>query len=209
MFADDLILLMKGSLIEINFQLQKIFKIIKDFGMNPNDDKTKKTLIPKEILYLDIIEDLDHFLWNCSAYENNRKIWISELKKINISNILNNNNISNIIIKKDSNSLLALVEKQEKSNKGNNLPNLNHKLLWLSIISMVEDLHNKGYYHRNICVANIMVEKKENTIKNNNFIYNDNDNDNDNDDDNDNDNDNVNNNFNDQKNSKNKEEEYK
>ncbi|KAJ3428425.1 leucine-rich repeat isoform f-related [Anaeramoeba flamelloides] len=52
MFADDLILLMKGSLIEINFQLQKIFKIIKDFGMNPNDDKTKKTLIPKEILYL-------------------------------------------------------------------------------------------------------------------------------------------------------------
>ncbi|KAJ6226574.1 hypothetical protein M0813_10792 [Anaeramoeba flamelloides] len=294
MFADDLILLMKGSLIEINFQLQKIFKIIKDFGMNPNDDKTKKTLIPKEILYLavlhsqllygleifdltktdfkdidtwinkkitkfllinphsprliykteakidsvritiykrrfkliqklkilhydeltnylpfrkkeseninwysknlkqlenelenfriknlesspswkvqeylkivqinntinkqqrylkwkgstsilklrnftnylnrysyvmnknksklcelckkinnlDIIEDLDHFLWNCSAYENNRKIWISELKKINISNILNNNNISNIIIKKDSNSLLALV----------------------------------------------------------------------------------------------------
>ncbi|KAJ3442044.1 hypothetical protein M0812_12850 [Anaeramoeba flamelloides] len=69
---------------------------------------------------------------------------------------------------------------------------------------MVEDLHNKGYYHRNICVANIMVEKKENTIKNNNFIYNDNDNDNDNDDDNDNDNDNVNNNFNDQKNSKTK-----
>ncbi|KAJ3449035.1 hypothetical protein M0812_01524 [Anaeramoeba flamelloides] len=70
---------------------------------------------------------------------------------------------------------------------------------------MVEDLHNKGYYHRNICVANIMVEKKENTIKNNNFIYNDNDNDNDNDDDdNDNDNVNVNNNFNDQKNSKTK-----
>ncbi|KAJ3430737.1 hypothetical protein M0812_02409 [Anaeramoeba flamelloides] len=70
---------------------------------------------------------------------------------------------------------------------------------------MVEDLHNKGYYHRNICVANIMVEKKENTIKNNNFIYNDNDNDNDNDDDDDdNDNDNDNNNFNDQKNSKTK-----
>ncbi|KAJ3435591.1 hypothetical protein M0812_19456 [Anaeramoeba flamelloides] len=55
MFADDLILLMKGSLIEINFQLQKIFKIIKDFEMNPNDDKTKKTLIPKEILYLAVL----------------------------------------------------------------------------------------------------------------------------------------------------------
>ncbi|KAJ3438685.1 nuclear intron maturase 1 -related [Anaeramoeba flamelloides] len=54
MFVDDPILLMKGSLIEINFQLQKIFTIIKDFGMNPNGDKTKKTLIPKEILYLGI-----------------------------------------------------------------------------------------------------------------------------------------------------------
>ncbi|KAJ3433813.1 hypothetical protein M0812_22782 [Anaeramoeba flamelloides] len=34
---------------------------------------------------LDIIEDLDHFLWNCPAYENNRKIWISELEKNNFS----------------------------------------------------------------------------------------------------------------------------
>ncbi|KAJ3438220.1 hypothetical protein M0812_17401 [Anaeramoeba flamelloides] len=250
MFADDLILIMKGSMIEINYQLQKIYKIIKDFGMNPNDDKTKKTLIPKEILYLgiwldkkthlkfnfekvnnnfetilhifkernfsnglkiqffkavlhsqilygleifdltgsdfkkidiwinkkitesllinphsprliykteakidlarttiykrkfkliqklkilgfdklinllpfreketenitvnlDIIEDLDHFLWNCPAYENNRKIWISELEKNNFSLILNNNNIYNIIKKQDSISLLALVD---------------------------------------------------------------------------------------------------
>ncbi|KAJ3444233.1 hypothetical protein M0812_10085 [Anaeramoeba flamelloides] len=288
MFADDLILIMKGSMIEINYQLQKIYKIIKDFGMNPNDDKTKKTLIPKEILYLgiwldkkthlkfnfdkvnnnfekilhifkernfsnglkiqffkavlhsqllygleifdftesdfkkidiwinkkitesllinphsprliykteakidlaritiykrkfkliqklkilgfdklinllpfreketeninwkarnlkeleselevyrinqlknspswkvqnylkiiliqdlDIIEDLDHFLWNCPAYENNRKIWISELEKNNFSLILNNNNIYNIINKQDSISLLALVD---------------------------------------------------------------------------------------------------
>ncbi|KAJ3427485.1 115 kda protein in type-1 retrotransposable element r1dm-like protein-related [Anaeramoeba flamelloides] len=274
MFADDLILIMKGSMIEINYQLQKIYKIIKDFGMNPNDDKTKKTLIPKEILYLgiwldkknhlkfnfekvnnnfekilhtfkernfsngltiqffkavlhsqllygleifdftesdfkkidiwinkkitesllinphsprliykteakidlaritiykrkfkliqklkilgfdklinlllfrekekeninwkarnlkeleselevyrinqlknspnlDIIEDLDHFLWNCPAYENNRKIWISELEKNNFSLILNNNIIYNIINKQDSISLLALVD---------------------------------------------------------------------------------------------------
>ncbi|KAJ3429847.1 DNA-(apurinic or apyrimidinic site) lyase [Anaeramoeba flamelloides] len=74
-----------------------------------NKNKSKLCELCKKINNLDIIEDLDHFLWNCSAYENNRKIWISELKKINISNILNNNNISNIIIKKDSNSLLALV----------------------------------------------------------------------------------------------------
>ncbi|KAJ3448367.1 rab gtpase [Anaeramoeba flamelloides] len=59
---------------------------------------------------LDIIEDLDHFLWNCPAYENNRKIWISELEKNNFSLILNNNNIYNIINKQDSISLLALVD---------------------------------------------------------------------------------------------------
>ncbi|KAJ3450065.1 hypothetical protein M0812_06230 [Anaeramoeba flamelloides] len=58
---------------------------------------------------LDIIEDLYHFLWNCPAYENNRKIWISELEKNNFSRILNNNNIYNIINKQDSISLLALV----------------------------------------------------------------------------------------------------
>ncbi|KAJ3431112.1 hypothetical protein M0812_02788 [Anaeramoeba flamelloides] len=74
-----------------------------------NKNKSKLCELCKKINNLDIIEDLDHFLWNCSAYENNRKIWISELKKNNISNILNNNNISNIILKKDSNSLLALV----------------------------------------------------------------------------------------------------
>ncbi|KAJ3433332.1 bromodomain testis-specific protein [Anaeramoeba flamelloides] len=74
-----------------------------------NKNKSKLCELCKKINNLDIIEDLDHFLWNCSAYENNCKIWISELKKINISKILNNNNISNIIIKKDSNSLLALV----------------------------------------------------------------------------------------------------
>ncbi|KAJ3424599.1 hypothetical protein M0812_29322 [Anaeramoeba flamelloides] len=59
---------------------------------------------------LDIIEDLDHFLWNCPSYENNRKIWISELEKNNFSLILNNNNIYNIINKQDSISLLALVD---------------------------------------------------------------------------------------------------
>ncbi|KAJ3442373.1 srsf protein kinase [Anaeramoeba flamelloides] len=74
-----------------------------------NKNKSKLCELCKKMNNLDIIEDLDHFLWNCSAYENNRKIWISELKKINISNILNNNNITNIIIKKDLNCLLALV----------------------------------------------------------------------------------------------------
>ncbi|KAJ3444154.1 hypothetical protein M0812_10005 [Anaeramoeba flamelloides] len=74
-----------------------------------NKDKSKFCKLCKKSKNLDIIEDLDHFLWNCPAYENNRRISISELKKINISNILNNNNIFNIIIKKDSIYLLSLV----------------------------------------------------------------------------------------------------
>ncbi|KAJ6233171.1 tho complex subunit 4a [Anaeramoeba flamelloides] len=53
-----------------------------------NEDKSKFCKLCKKINNLDIIEDLDHFLWNCPAYENNRKIWISELKNINISHIL-------------------------------------------------------------------------------------------------------------------------
>ncbi|KAJ3431347.1 sca1 complex scaffold protein scaa [Anaeramoeba flamelloides] len=36
-----------------------------------NKNKSKYCEICKKINNLDIIEDLDHFLWNCSAYENN------------------------------------------------------------------------------------------------------------------------------------------
>ncbi|KAJ6254120.1 hypothetical protein M0813_12678 [Anaeramoeba flamelloides] len=87
MFADDLILLMKGSLIEINFQLQKIFKIIKDFGMNPNDDKTKKTLIPKEILYLGIwLDKKTHLKFNLDKVKANFKKLINILQQKNFSN---------------------------------------------------------------------------------------------------------------------------
>ncbi|KAJ6254391.1 nuclear intron maturase 1 [Anaeramoeba flamelloides] len=87
MFADDLILLMKGSLIEINFQLQKIFKIIKDFGMNPNDDKTKKTLIPKEILYLGIwLDKKIHLKFNLDKVKANFKKLINILQQKNFSN---------------------------------------------------------------------------------------------------------------------------
>ncbi|KAJ3432995.1 e3 ubiquitin-protein ligase bre1 [Anaeramoeba flamelloides] len=76
-----------------------------------NKDKSKYCKICKKSKKIDIIEDLDHFLWNCPAYENNRKIWISELKKFNISDILKNNilTIFDIIRKRDSSYLLALV----------------------------------------------------------------------------------------------------
>ncbi|KAJ3434433.1 protein defective in exine formation [Anaeramoeba flamelloides] len=75
-----------------------------------NKDKSKYCKLCKKSKKIDIIEDLDHFLWNCPAYENNRKIWISELKKFNISNILKNNiTIFDIIRKRDSLYLLALI----------------------------------------------------------------------------------------------------
>ncbi|KAJ3448824.1 beclin-1 [Anaeramoeba flamelloides] len=75
-----------------------------------NKDKSKYCKLCKKSKKIDIIEDLDHFLWNCPAYENNRKIWRSELKKFNISNILKNNIIIifDIIRKRDSSYLLAL-----------------------------------------------------------------------------------------------------
>ncbi|KAJ3443102.1 nnp-1 protein putative nuclear protein 1 nop52 [Anaeramoeba flamelloides] len=84
-------------------------------------------------------------------------------------------------------------EKQEKLNKANNLPNFNHKKFWLAIIDMVKELHSLNYFHRDLCVSNIMVEKKENTNKNRNTINNNN-NHNNNHKNNDNDNDNDNNN---------------
>ncbi|KAJ3448991.1 hypothetical protein M0812_01479 [Anaeramoeba flamelloides] len=43
MFADDLILIMEGPISEIDKKLILIFKIIQEFGMNPNKDKTLKS----------------------------------------------------------------------------------------------------------------------------------------------------------------------
>ncbi|KAJ6227966.1 hypothetical protein M0813_09381 [Anaeramoeba flamelloides] len=100
----------------------KVRKYLKIVTIQGNINKQQKYLKWK-----DIIEDLDHFLWNCPAYENNRKIWISELKNINISHILKNNNISNIIDRKDSITLLALVE---------------NKSIWKSLKKLLN--HNLG-----------------------------------------------------------------
>ncbi|KAJ6235012.1 hypothetical protein M0813_28991 [Anaeramoeba flamelloides] len=46
---------MIGDINDINSRLDKIFQVIKNFGMNPNDSKTLKKLKLKEILYLGII----------------------------------------------------------------------------------------------------------------------------------------------------------
>ncbi|KAJ6230139.1 hypothetical protein M0813_07128 [Anaeramoeba flamelloides] len=45
-----------------------------------NKNKSKYCEICKKINNLDIIEDLDHFLWNCSAYENNRELGLGHKK---------------------------------------------------------------------------------------------------------------------------------
>ncbi|KAJ3426479.1 cbl-interacting serine/threonine-protein kinase [Anaeramoeba flamelloides] len=65
-------------------------------------------------------------------------------------------------------------EEEESSNNKNNLNKANNlaqtlitKNSWLSIIDMAWNLHSLNYFHRDLRVSNIMVEKKESTIKNN------------------------------------------
>ncbi|KAJ3450884.1 hypothetical protein M0812_07076 [Anaeramoeba flamelloides] len=227
MFADDLILIMEGPISKIDKKLIIIFKIIQEFGMNPNTDKTLKSKTLSEIKYLgiwlekekhlqknfekneninweignlkllnvdlnnfrqkliinssgwkgqeylkiinynnninkqqkylkwigsasilklrnftnylnrysyvydknklktkfcnlcknhsnlEIIEDIDHFLWDCPFYGKNRKIWIKELIQINKNNKQLKNNILDIIRNKDSLFILSLVNDKE------------------------------------------------------------------------------------------------
>ncbi|KAJ3448639.1 hypothetical protein M0812_01121 [Anaeramoeba flamelloides] len=54
MFADDLILIMEGPISEIDKKLIIIFKIIQEFGMNPNTEKTLKSKTLSKIKYLGI-----------------------------------------------------------------------------------------------------------------------------------------------------------
>ncbi|KAJ6247755.1 RNA-directed DNA polymerase from transposon x-element-like protein-related [Anaeramoeba flamelloides] len=61
----------------------------------------------------EIIEDIDHFLWDCPFYGKNRKIWINELIQINKNNKQLKNNILDIIRNKDSLFILSLVNDKE------------------------------------------------------------------------------------------------
>ncbi|KAJ3449081.1 btk-binding protein-related [Anaeramoeba flamelloides] len=54
MFADDLISIMEGPISEIDKKLIIIFKIIQEFKMNPNTDKTLKSKTLSKIKYLGI-----------------------------------------------------------------------------------------------------------------------------------------------------------
>ncbi|KAJ3449079.1 hypothetical protein M0812_05223 [Anaeramoeba flamelloides] len=158
---------MEGPISEIDKKLIIIFKIIQEFKMNPNTEKTLKSKTLSKIKYLgiwlekekhlkknfekvkdsfkkikknfsqqklangvklqmfksicisqlfyglEIIEDIDHFLWDCPFYGKNRKIWINELIQINKNNKQLKNNILDIIRNKDSLSILSLVNDKE------------------------------------------------------------------------------------------------
>ncbi|KAJ6243123.1 hypothetical protein M0813_02983 [Anaeramoeba flamelloides] len=74
MFADDLILIMEGPISEIDKKLILIFKIIQEFGMNPNKDKTLKSNQLSEIKYLGIwLEKEKHLKKNFKKVKANFK----------------------------------------------------------------------------------------------------------------------------------------
>ncbi|KAJ6254677.1 hypothetical protein M0813_12281 [Anaeramoeba flamelloides] len=75
-----------------------------------NKIKTKSCNLCKKHLNLEIIEDIDHFLWDCPSYEKNRTIWIKKLIQINKNN---KNNIFDIIQNKDSLFILSLVNEKD------------------------------------------------------------------------------------------------
>ncbi|KAJ6246139.1 hypothetical protein M0813_19586 [Anaeramoeba flamelloides] len=78
-----------------------------------NKLKTKFCNLCKNHSNLEIIEDIDHFLWDCPFYGKNRKIWIKELIQINKNNKQLKNNILDIIRNKDSLFILSLVNDKE------------------------------------------------------------------------------------------------
>ncbi|KAJ3431794.1 hypothetical protein M0812_20715 [Anaeramoeba flamelloides] len=78
-----------------------------------NKIKTKFCNLCKKHLNQEIIEGMDHFLWDCPFYRKNRKIWINELIQINKNNKQLKNNILDIIRNKDSLFILSLVNNKE------------------------------------------------------------------------------------------------
>ncbi|KAJ3427824.1 hypothetical protein M0812_25454 [Anaeramoeba flamelloides] len=87
MFADDLILIIKGNKIQINQKLNSIYEIIVQFGLKPNKDKTVISKDLKKIKYLGIyLDKIAHIVYN--------------LKKVketynNCKQLFNNNSLNN------------------------------------------------------------------------------------------------------------------
>ncbi|KAJ6230523.1 hypothetical protein M0813_06752 [Anaeramoeba flamelloides] len=117
-FRENLIINSSG------WKVQEYLKIIRySYVYDKNKMKTKSCNLCKKHLNLEIIEDIDHFLWDCPSYEKNRTIWINELIQINENN---KNNIFDIIRNKDSLFILSLVN--EKDNYDSLLKFLNKNL---------------------------------------------------------------------------------
>ncbi|KAJ3443609.1 gtpase-activating rap/ran-gap domain-like protein [Anaeramoeba flamelloides] len=87
MYADDLILIMKGPLISLKINLESIFEIIKRFGMNPHNKKTKYKKELKDIFYLGIwLEKNTHLEYNFKKVEKS----LETLNRLFQQNKLNN-----------------------------------------------------------------------------------------------------------------------
>ncbi|KAJ3432982.1 hypothetical protein M0812_21929 [Anaeramoeba flamelloides] len=87
MYTDDLILIMKGPLISLKINLERIFEIIKRFEMNPHYKKTKYKKELKDIFYLGIwLEKNTHLEYNFKKVEKS----LETLNRLFQQNKLNN-----------------------------------------------------------------------------------------------------------------------
>ncbi|KAJ6242280.1 hypothetical protein M0813_22722 [Anaeramoeba flamelloides] len=87
MFADDLILIIKGNKIQINQKLNSIYEIIIQFGLKPNKDKTVISKDLKKIKYLGIyLDKIAHIVYNLKK---------SKETYNNCKQLFNNNSLNN------------------------------------------------------------------------------------------------------------------
>ncbi len=82
MYADDIILILKGNLKSVNEQLKPIYKIIKSFGLIPNDNKTLKEINLSKIKYLGIwLDKKKHLEYNSEkakkTFNNHKYIFLN------------------------------------------------------------------------------------------------------------------------------------
>ncbi|KAJ3426456.1 hypothetical protein M0812_28912 [Anaeramoeba flamelloides] len=88
MFADDLILIIKGNKLQLNQKLNSINEIIIQFGLKPNKEKTVISKDLKKIKYLGIyLDKISHIVYNLKK----DKETFNNCKQLFNNNSLNNN----------------------------------------------------------------------------------------------------------------------
>ncbi|KAJ6251234.1 hypothetical protein M0813_15246 [Anaeramoeba flamelloides] len=88
MFADDLILIIKGDKNHLNQKLNSIYEIIIQFGLKPNKEKTVISKDLKKIKYLGIyLDKISHIVYNLKK----AKETFNNCKQLFNNNSLNNN----------------------------------------------------------------------------------------------------------------------